>query len=518
MLLLGLALVMMPARGFAQGAPSGRQFYVDSVNGRDDQSGDRPEAAWKTLTRVNATVFRPGDRIFLKRGSVWHGQLWPKGSGSEGSPIVLTSYGRGGRPRIEGAGLTEDAVLLKNQEYWEISDLEVTNAGTGNAVRRGVHVTVDNFGEAHHIYLRSLNVHDVNGTDSVKENGGIIYTCKGDSKPSRFVDLRIEGNHLTRVDRNGIMGWSTHWSRDRWYPSLQVVIAGNTLDDIGGDGIVAVATDGALVEKNVVGHANQRSKGNNVAIWAWSADNTIIQHNEAFATRGKHDSEGFDSDWNSRNTIIQYNYSHDNEGGFVLICNDGSVGPEYNIGNTGTIVRYNISRNDHSKIINFAGPTSNTAVYNNTVYLGAAEKGSLLVHSDWSGWASDSTFRNNIFYSAGHFEFASSLFITDRDLYQYTPGFGGSAGNSFDSNVYFGMKPPEDAHALTTDPLLIAPAEDKKGKNNFAGFGLKRHSPAIDSGREIPGNGGKDFLGNTVPACGATDRGAIETQSCGHSK
>jgi len=85
---------------------------------------------------------------------------------------------------------------------------------------------------------------------------------------------------------------------------LGVVVRHNVLHDIGGDGIVVVATDGALVEHNVVSNANQRSAGYNVAIWPWSADNTIIQHNEAYGTRGQRDGEGFDSDWNSRNTVI----------------------------------------------------------------------------------------------------------------------------------------------------------------------------------------------------------------------
>jgi hypothetical protein len=105
-----------------------------------------------------------------------------------------------------------------------------------------------------------------------------------------------------------------------------VVVRGNSLYDIGGDGIVVVATDGAVVEDNVVAHANQRSEGYNVAIWAWSADNTLIQQNEAYGTKGQRDGEGFDSDWNSRNTMIQYNYSHDNDGGFLLICNEGGHG------------------------------------------------------------------------------------------------------------------------------------------------------------------------------------------------
>ena len=103
----------------------------------------------------------------------------------------------------------------------------------------------DNYGEMHHIYLRSLTIHDVNGIDSDKVNGGIHYNAIGDTRPSRFVDLRIEDNRIYHVDRSGLFGWSTHWVRSKWYPSLRVMIRHNVLDDIGGDGIVAVATNGA---------------------------------------------------------------------------------------------------------------------------------------------------------------------------------------------------------------------------------------------------------------------------------
>ncbi|HTR68501.1 MAG TPA: right-handed parallel beta-helix repeat-containing protein, partial [Terriglobales bacterium] len=309
-------------------------YYVDSKQGDDNGTGRTPGSAWKTLTRIDATTFSPGDHILLKSGSVFTGQLWPKGSGRDGAPIVIDQYGGDAKPIINGSGLAEDAVLLKNQEYWEISNLEITNHGKKPARRRGVHIAADNCGELHHIYLRSLEVHDVNGADNDKVNGGIHYTAEGDTKPSRFIDLRIENNHIYHVDRSGIFGWSSHWVRSKWYPSLGMVIRGNHLEDVGGDGIVVVATDGALVEGNIVAHANQRSQGYDVGIWAWSADHTVIQYNEAYGTRGQRDGEGFDSDWNSRGTIIQYNYSHDNDGGFLLICDDGSQSAKESAGNS----------------------------------------------------------------------------------------------------------------------------------------------------------------------------------------
>jgi hypothetical protein len=512
-------LVYVDARG-ANGprqmaARTPMTFYIDSQGGNDANAGTSSEAAWKSLTKVNGTSFLPGDHILLKSSSMWEGQLWPKGSGTEGHPITLGMYGGGVKPVINGGGKFEDAVLLKNQEYWEIANLEITNNGAERALRRGVHVAVENYGEAHHIYLRSLTVHDVNGVDNVKPNGGINYTAVGEQKPSRFADLRIDNNEIYHVDRNGIFGWSDRWERSKWYPSLGVVVRGNVLHDIGGDGIVVVGTDGAMVEHNVVGHANQRSDGYNVAIWAWSADNTVIQYNEAYGTKGQRDGEGFDSDWNSRNTVIQYNYSHDNDGGFLLICNEGGHSSEESSGNTGTIVRYNISQNDRTRGINIAGPVKDSLIYNNTIYVGPEHSVDLLLYSDWHGWSESSHFYNNIFYVAGTARFSYGISRALDGAYVTANGFGSSKDNLFDANVYYGVEAPgNNAHALSIDPKLVAPGQGGIGRLSLSGYRLQPMSPAKKSGKFIKKNGGRDFWGNAVPSCGGTARGASQLNDC----
>jgi hypothetical protein len=495
---------------------------VDSKSGNDGFNGASIATAWKTLTKVNATTFHPGDHILFHSGSVWSGQLWPKGSGTQQHPIVIDKYGGDVLPLINGAGLAEDAVLLKNQEYWEIRSLAITNTGSTPTARRGVNLVAENSGDLHHLYLEGLNIRDVNGSEKDKANGGISYHAIGDSKPSRFVDLRIENNHISHVDRSGIFGWSTHWTRSRWYPSLAVVIRNNVLDDISGDGIVNVATDGALVEYNVVSRASQRSQDYNVGIWPWSADNTVIQFNEVYGTHGQHDAEGFDSDWNSRNTVIQYNYSHDNDGGFLLICNEGSQSPNDSVGNTGTIVRYNISQNDHHRGIKLSGPVKNTLIYNNTIYVGKGEDVDLILHTDWTGWATDTYLYNNVFYVEGTARVLSYGVSGNPDgSYVTAPGAGKSTNNVFDSNVYYGVKAADvtaadDAHLLTSNPLLVDPGHGSRSRLTVSGYALREKSPAIDSGKMIESSGGGDFLGTPVPQCGAIDRGAIESRKCSH--
>ena len=138
------------------------------------------------------------------------------------------------------------------------------------------------------------------------------------------------------------------------------MIRDNFVDDIGGDGIVPWATDGVVVEHNIALHCNRRAGSYNAGIWPWSTDNSLFQLNEAAYTHTTLDGEGFDSDFNSRETLFQYNYSHDNEGGFMLICTPGKRDPSENIGNTGTEIRYNISRNDHARIFNLSAAERTT--------------------------------------------------------------------------------------------------------------------------------------------------------------
>lgn len=488
---------------------------MDSRGGDDTNAGTSLDAAWKTLEKINATTFQPGDRILLKSSSIFRGQLWPKGSGAESHPISIGMYGGGVKPVINGEGLYEDAVLLKNQEYWEIQDLEITNTGPQRAERRAVHLALENYGDAHHIYVRSLTIHDVNGIDNVKQNGGINYTSVSDKKPSRLVDLRIENNEIFHVDRSGIFGWADSWVRSKWNPSIGVIVRGNQLHDIGGDGIVVVGTDGAVVEQNVVGRANQRSEGYNVAIWAWSADNTIIQSNEAYGTKGQRDGEGFDSDWNSRNTTIQYNYSHDNDGGFLLICNEGGHAPGENAGNTGTVVRYNISRNDRTRGITMAGPVKNTLIYNNTIYTDAHRIVDMLLFADWNGWSEDTYFYNNIFYAAGLARFSHGVSRAADGAYSTSLGLEPSKNNVFDSNLYYGVKPPaNDAHAVAADPKLVDARRGDVGRVSLSGYRLQPDSPAKASGKLIENSGGRDFWGNVVPSCDKTDRGASQSHDC----
>jgi hypothetical protein len=457
------------------------QYYVDAENGRDANTGASPAAAWQTLAKVNGFSFRPGDRILLKSGAVWKEQLAPRTSGAEGAAIVIGRYGSGPLPRIDGAGVVEDAVKLYNVQHIELRNLDVTNTGAAPAVRRGVHIFLDNFGTARHIVVSGLYIHDVNGTNEKKDNGGIIFRTNGDRTPSRFDGLLIERNIVRKVDRSAIAAQSYHWARTRWNPSTRVVIRDNLVEDIGGDGIVPWATDGAIVEHNIARDCNRRANTYNAGIWPWSTDNTVLQLNEAAFTRTTLDGQGFDSDYNSRNTVIQYNFSRDNEGGFLLICTPGKRNQRENLGNTGTVVRHNISRNDRHRIFHLSA-AEQTLVHDNAIYVPPGEDVQMLLVSNWSGWADGAVFRANRFYVSGIARYGHEVGRSKEGTYRIAPGWGPAKGIVFEGNHYYGrhIDAPEDASGTRKEqfeaPKLDweSPRFDPAQPGGFDDF-LKKH-------------------------------------------
>ena len=100
------------------------------------------ERAWKTLDQLCFTYsYAPGDRLLLKAGDVWNEeQLFPRGSGALGNPIIIDKYDIGADPVLNGAGMN-CVVKLENSEYIEINNLEITdiNPGTWGMVGVGIY-------------------------------------------------------------------------------------------------------------------------------------------------------------------------------------------------------------------------------------------------------------------------------------------------------------------------------------------------------------------------------------------
>jgi hypothetical protein len=492
-------------------------YYIDPENGNDRHSGLSPDAAWASLEKVNETIFQPGDQILFKAGAQWEGQLELKGSGTSEAPIRINRYGEGKNPAIHGQGEKLYTLLLHNVEYWEVRKLEITNTGAEReARRRGVLISAEDFGDCHHIVLDSLEIHHVNGSLVKSEGGGsaILWRNSGDSIKTRFEDLQITNCHLHHCGRNGINS-SGYTKRSNWHPSTGVVIRNNLLEQIPGDGIVPIGTDGALIEHNVMRDSPDILSHEEAAagIWPWSSDNTVIQFNEVSGHRAKWDGQGFDSDWNCRNTIIQYNYSHDNYGGFALICNNGhNIGSDGNIGTQSTIIRFNVSINDgirpypterrgwFSPAMHISGPVEDTRIYNNVFII--PEKLSddidqtIIEMDNWGGpWPKDTWLGNNIFYVEKR-----ANFVFKEDI-----------NTIFNSNCFYGVfdQLPDDPNAIFEDPRFKNVFARGEGFEVLKSFMLTKESPLIGRGLQIENNGGLDILGRVLPS---NSIGALATE------
>ena len=468
------------------------EYFVDSQSGDDAHSGIAQTEAWRTLAHVNQQVFQPGDRIWFKAGTRYTGQLAPRGSGSTNQPICIGKYGVGALPHIDGEGRVLDTLLLRNVEFWEVQELELTNLGSNrDPWRTGVRVVAENVGRMRHIHLQKLFVHDVNGLLSKSNEGcGIYFESRGRRGGSYFDDLLIEECHVVRTDRNGICqrnGSGVH--------SLHVVIRGNLLEDIGGDGIKAWGSDAPLVEHNVIRGGRMRCDDAAAGIWPFDCNDALIQFNEVSGMTGTKDGQGFDSDYQCRRSVFQYNYSHDNEGGFMLVCSPGSSF------NQGTIIRYNISQNDgiHTgRVFHFGGGSSNTLVYNNTIYVGATQNLPLLLCSEWDGGRpDDARFFNNLFYVDGRVNYQWNL---SRNLvFAHNIFCGGQAGI------------PADSFAITNPPPLSHPGSGGDGLASLQGY-YPADAKSFPRGQVIPDNGGRDFFGAPVPAASPPCIGAVEAR------
>lgn len=435
----------------------GCNYYVDAVNGDDANDGLSAGAAWKSLDRVKNLMLKAGDSLLLRRETTFNGVLEISGRGEPGAGIVVDAYGTGGKPCITAPDSAMYALLVRNSEYLTVQNLEIVNKGTERlAGRAGVKVLCQDYGVSRNVRLNALYVHDVNGTlqKHSGEGCGILIENRGKEVVSVYDSLIIEDCVIRRCERNGI-NWNSYWSRKNWHPSTNVIVRRNLIEEIPGDGIVPIGCDGVLVEYNLMRNCPDilPEKEAAAGMWPWSCDNALFQFNEASNHHAPWDGQGFDSDFNCRNTTFQYNYSHDNDGGFILICNAGKTDPQDNLGNVGTVVQYNISINDgirphpthagiFSPTIHIGGPCKETRISHNILHVPAKidqiQDRTLINADSWDGYPDKTDFIENLFYPTEPTSFVLHA----------------STNNHFSGNYYLGkfrMKP-----------------EDKTGKTHSA--------------------------------------------------
>lgn len=455
----------------------------------------------KTLAQVNALTFGPGDQLLFKGGTTCEGMLAPTGAGSEaGGAWVISNYPAGSpRAKIAGQG-ADNAVLLRNTEWVEIANLELTNTASEVNDRRGLHVLLEDFGPGTHYRVSNLYVHDISGNahGGTMSSQGILFSVRGSQAASSFHDAVVTNNRVTGTSHGAIQFGSSFWSKrtevgstpeeiaaNPWTPHTDIVLADNTITDAGTSGIMVEITAGAVVENNVVFGHSQIPTEASVGIWTINSNDTVIQHNSVLGGhQGEKDGMAFDADFATVRATIQYNYSASNTGGFLLLC------PVSGRPTSDPVVRYNISENDTKRGIALCtgGTVHNGQIYNNTIYIG--EGRSMTVFNQPAG-SHNVQFRNNIVAKEG----SGAAWIKLRR------GTSVQFSHNILRNV---LGVPDSSNTIDFDPLLSA-----RG-NGTPGYQLHETSLAHGSGAAIPQNGSRDFYGNPVASSGSVDVGAYE--------
>ncbi len=501
--------------------------YFVSAQGNDSADGLSVATAWKSIEKVNSVTFLPGDRILFRKGDTFYGQIAVKGSGEEGRPITISSYGDGSSRPVINLGSAEGAgILMENVSHWEVYGMEVVSyepykIGIG---RQGIVVRVSDGGSFDHFVIKDNYVHDIWGQlggnglyVNYSSSAILVHTARqasgraitGPNEPTVINDVLIEGNRIERVDKCGIV---CRGARNN------VVVRGNYMDNIGGDGIFVNGPYRGLIEYNEIHRSCMRAgfpdlPGDDgwwphvAACWIQNTEETIMQFNEVYDTaRNLYNGDGFayDFDFNCKRCICQYNYSKNNHGLMLLM---------YNIFEN--VTRYNISENDHTHLIQMQGPLEgdNSLVYNNVFYVdyGLADIDFFLTREPELLGAK---FYNNIFYATGQGRFRTVYSSGDTQVRNYDEELKPdlAPGTLFLHNCYFGPWKnglPDDPEALVADPKFVAPGTGGTGLATLGGYKLREDSPCINTGMYVPDNGGRDFFGQSLED-GHTDYGAFE--------
>lgn len=498
--------------------------YFLSPDGDDSNSGLSIKEPWITIDKVNLFTFQPGDKILFQSDGVWYGQMNPRGSGEDGKPICIDSYGEGAKPVINIEEAEGAAIRLVNQSWWEVRNIEITSGakpelGIG---RQGIVALFEgNNSGIEHIVIENCFIHDVWGqmggrSEYCGYNSAAIYVGtvlgrRGSRQNSYYDDILIQNNRIERVDKCGIVVY-----RGR----NNVKVRKNSIDNLGGDGIFVNGPYKGLIEYNNVKRSCMRSGDpdleggedfwpHTAAVWIQNCEETIMQFNQVYNTGrqpGNGDGNAYDFDFNCKYCILQYNYSRDNHG-FLLIM--------YNT--FGNIVRYNISENDQSHLIQLQGNIEDQNLIQNNVFY--VDYGTIDLDYYCGDGSKEKTrlgayFRNNIFYATGQGRF--------RTVYTAGPPIGRQFNDSVDlpasvegtiyrHNCYFGPwlnGIPDDPEKMVADPLFVAPGSGGEGLSTLGGYKLEPESPCINAGIPMAFTE-HDFYGNPLND-GSLDIGVYE--------
>ncbi|MBN1153681.1 right-handed parallel beta-helix repeat-containing protein [candidate division KSB1 bacterium] len=335
----------------------GADYYVDNVNGKDNNAGTSPGQAWQSIYKLNTTTFSPGDHVLFKRGGIWRDQLKVTNPGTATAPIVYGAYGSGVKPFICAArlltnwnphstnvwsistsspkqvffdtkrGTRKSSVSALSNTYdwcWDDDVLYVVaNMDPDDLFRSpGVEMSV----EFYAVFIRSSYIVLEDIRVGMAEGDGVLVTEGADHVVIR--DVESSGNYWTGIKISDSQAISNACS-----------IHQCTIFNNGASGIALTNIEHTVISNNNVTQNCRLETGEEQHSWdagikmtATGSRSNIIEHNiSSKASNGA----GIWLDFCGRGNVIRYNRIYDNV--------DNGI---YNEITSGTQIYYNLSYNN----------------------------------------------------------------------------------------------------------------------------------------------------------------------------
>jgi hypothetical protein len=400
-LAVALAVVSsLPACSLFSSGPD-NVFYISSA-GSNSAAGTSPSTAWRTLSRADSARFRPGDRLLLRGGDRFAGQLrfGPHDAGNPRKPVTIGSYGHGHATII---GSARSAIVVVDTAGVDIGSLTLVGRRASGSGSAGIQLYSDRPAghRLRHVVIRNV---DASGFETGISMGAL-------NPGAGFAHVRISHSALHGNLDAGLASYGPRFNPAA--PSYahadiridHVSAIGNLGNPAStrsntGNGIALGSVSDAQVTWSTAAHnggANASPYEGPIGIWAYDSAGVVMQHDVSYDNRtaSRRDGGGFGLDENTSGSYLQYDLAYGNDGaGFQVYSPNGAT-------NTGNVVRYDISSGDALRTINasgiiVAGRVTGAAVYQNTVIMGPQAGG--IPHSAlWLGKIRRVTVRNNLF-------------------------------------------------------------------------------------------------------------------------
>ena len=521
-------------------------YYVDAVNGNDNNSGLYLSSAWKTVGKVNASKLNPGDQVLFRSGQIWRESLAPSSSGLSGSVILFSSYGDGAVPIISGAeyinnwrlhtGMIYEAIcpfstdtLWEDDQYLEMKSSISSIAIPGNWYRDPV---------TNSLYLWPLNNDNPNihKIEAAKRNNCVNLDSKSHIVFDNLILEKSRGTTQGIFQANNTSSIKlTHVTvRFSGYQAYGVKFTGgvhNTVEDCvvhdtRNDGIYfREKSTYPVVRRTVVYNAgNNSDNGDNGGIcfggptggchyglieychvYNIGGQDSVNSHNQAIVID------------RSNSCVIRYNKIHD--------CTKGGIGVGGEVGNhvNNVEIYVNLIFDINAKLYAHKGfgpgiglwNVDNAKLYNNTVWnIGSSGWCNQVVYIDGTSGETltNIDIKNNIIGPSlggmyrGNYALCQNTFcinlLSDNNLFYDPNGLILQKGQNSYTTLpgFINAMLPNEMKSIEADPRFI-----DVGSQNFH---LLADSPCIDTGEKVSII--QDIDGIQVPQGRAVDIGAFE--------